>query len=64
MWFNATKTGTYSGQCAEFCGLSHAEMRMRVVAESEADFEAWIQDQLQGGAPPPAPGGTPGADGE
>jgi len=50
MWFNATKPGTYSGQCAEFCGLSHADMRMSVVAESEEDFEAWIQDQLQGGA--------------
>jgi cytochrome c oxidase subunit 2 len=50
MWFNATKTGTYSGQCAEFCGLSHADMRMSVVAESEQDFQAWVQDELQGGA--------------
>jgi cytochrome c oxidase subunit 2 len=50
MWFNATKTGTYAGQCAEFCGLSHADMRMSVVAESEEDFDAWVADQLEGGA--------------
>ncbi len=33
------------GQCAEFCGLSHADMRMRVFVESEADFAEWIAHQ-------------------
>jgi cytochrome c oxidase subunit 2 len=50
MWFNATKPGSYSGQCAEFCGLGHADMRLVVVAESEEDFQAWVADQLAGGA--------------
>ena len=45
-WFNATEADTYSGQCAEFCGLGHAEMRLVVVAESEADFQAWVDEQL------------------
>ena len=49
MWFNATKVGSYSGQCAEFCGFQHADMRLIVVAESEEDFEAWVADQLEGG---------------
>ncbi len=49
MWFNATRVGSYSGQCAEFCGLQHADMRLIVVAESEEDFEAWVADQLEGG---------------
>ncbi len=49
MWFNATKVGSYSGQCAEFCGFQHADMRLIVVAESEEDFEAWVVDQLEGG---------------
>ncbi len=55
MWFNATKVGSYSGQCAEFCGVSpegtegHWSMRLTVVAESEEDFEAWVADQLEGG---------------
>ena len=49
MWFNATKVGSYSGQCAEFCGFQHADMRLIVVAESEEDFAAWVADQLEGG---------------
>jgi len=49
MWFNATKIGSYSGQCAEFCGFQHADMRLIVMAESEEDFEAWVADQLEGG---------------
>jgi len=36
---------TYSGQCSEFCGLSHANMRFKVVAESPADFAAWVANQ-------------------
>ena len=41
----ASKAGTYTGQCAEYCGLSHANMRLRVVAESEADYDAWVSQQ-------------------
>lgn len=33
------------GQCAEFCGISHANMRMRAVVQSEQDFRAWIERQ-------------------
>ena len=51
MWFNATEPGTFAGQCAEFCGappggVGHAGMKFTVVAESEADFDAWAQEQL------------------
>ena len=28
----ADKPGTYYGQCTEYCGLSHANMRLRVIA--------------------------------
>ena len=59
MWFNATKPGTYSGQCAEFCGLGHADMRLTVVAESQEDFQAWIDQQLSGGGTSRAPQGAP-----
>ena len=39
MWFNATEPGIYSGQCAEFCGVAHAEMRFVVVVhESQQDL--------------------------
>lgn len=41
------KPGTYLGQCAEFCGLSHANMRLRVIAERPADFARWVAAQKQ-----------------
>ncbi len=45
IWFTADSAGLYLGQCAEFCGLSHALMKMELVAESPADFEAWANAQ-------------------
>ena len=38
--------GMYMGQCAEFCGESHANMRTRVFVDTEEDFEAWVAQQL------------------
>ena len=59
MWFNATKVGSYSGQCAEFCGFQHADMRLIVVAESEEDFQEWVRDQLEGGGAASSGSGEP-----
>lgn len=38
----ATKAGTYRGQCAEFCGASHALMAFPAIAMEPADFDAWL----------------------
>jgi cytochrome c oxidase subunit 2 len=35
----------FFGVCAEFCGLAHADMRLRVFVDAEADFEAWAASQ-------------------
>lgn len=48
----ADEPGVYRGQCTEFCGLSHAYMRMRVVALAPDDYAAWVEDQQQGAAVP------------
>jgi cytochrome c oxidase subunit II len=48
----ADAPGVYRGQCTEFCGLSHAYMRMRVVALEPADYEAWQENQLEGAEVP------------
>jgi cytochrome c oxidase subunit 2 len=53
MRVEADTPGDYSGQCAEFCGLSHANMRLRVIADSPTDFEAWVANQQRDSAPPP-----------
>jgi cytochrome c oxidase subunit 2 len=49
---SADKPGTYLGQCAEYCGLSHANMRFRVIAKSPADFDQWLTEQKQGPVQP------------
>ena len=36
---------TYLGQCAEFCAISHANMRLRVRTLTAADFERWVAEQ-------------------
>jgi cytochrome c oxidase subunit II len=51
--FSATKPGRYEGQCAEFCGYQHANMRTALTAVSDGDFDAWRAHE-QGGARQPA----------
>jgi cytochrome c oxidase subunit 2 len=48
----ADEPGEYYGQCVEFCGLSHANMRMRAIALSPADWEAWVAAQQKPAAQP------------
>lgn len=45
MWLQADEPGVYYGQCAEYCGTSHANMRMRVQVVSQAEFDAWVQQR-------------------
>lgn len=54
-WLMTSETGTYDGQCAEFCGTQHANMKFRVIVQSPQDYQAWLANQA---APPvePAPG--------
>jgi len=52
LWFTPTETGTFLGQCAEFCGLSHAKMRFRVIVHSAEDYAAWVAS-AQADAPTP-----------
>jgi cytochrome c oxidase subunit II len=57
-----SKPGIYAGQCTEFCGLSHAYMRMETIVLKRADFDAWVANQL---APYQSPAeGTLAKDGE
>ena len=37
--------GEYWGQCAEFCGASHANMGMRAIVQTAADFDRWVAQQ-------------------
>lgn len=52
MIFTPDSVGTYLGQCAELCGLQHANMHMKLYVMEPADFEAWVAAQK---APPAEP---------
>lgn len=57
----ADTPGEYYGQCTEYCGTSHANMRFRVFVDTPAAFKAWTAHQLEG---PVRPAGGPAAAGE
>jgi cytochrome c oxidase subunit 2 len=41
----ADTPGEYYGQCTEFCGTSHANMRFRVFVDTPEDFAKWVAHQ-------------------
>jgi cytochrome c oxidase subunit 2 len=43
----ADRAGVFRGQCSEFCGLQHANMAFRVVAEEPGRFQAWLAAQAR-----------------
>jgi cytochrome c oxidase subunit 2 len=50
--FQADTPGTYRGQCAEFCGVQHARMAFVVIAQPQAEYEAWAERQRASAKPP------------
>ncbi len=45
-WIEASNPGTWTGQCTEYCGVQHAKMLLKVVADTPAGFAAWQAHQL------------------
>jgi cytochrome c oxidase subunit 2 len=45
LWLKADQPGYYYGQCAEYCGDSHAIMRFRIVALSPSEYVKWLDNQ-------------------
>jgi cytochrome c oxidase subunit 2 len=45
MWIDPRQEGIFLGNCAEYCGMQHANMLLRVVVETPADFEKWAAAQ-------------------
>src|SRR6476659_6860793 len=43
MWIAPGEPGTYLGNCAEYCGMQHARMLLRVVVHTPQDFEQWVK---------------------
>jgi cytochrome c oxidase subunit II len=52
IWMQADVPGRYLGACAEYCGSEHAWMRIVVVAQPQAEFDAWQKHELEAALPP------------
>jgi cytochrome c oxidase subunit II len=57
MALRVDRTGTFDGVCTQYCGLQHAWMRQRIVAEPRELFDAWVAAQR---APAVVTAGSPG----
>jgi cytochrome c oxidase subunit 2 len=47
LWLQADEVGTYWGECAEYCGFQHAQMRLVVRAVPGGEFDAWLSASRQ-----------------
>jgi len=45
MWLDPHRPGLYLGQCAQYCGVQHAKMLLRVYVDSRPDFDRWVEEQ-------------------
>jgi cytochrome c oxidase subunit 2 len=45
MWIDPREPGVYLGNCAEYCGTQHANMLLRVIAQTEDEFKKWAAEQ-------------------
>jgi len=54
MWIDPQKPGLYLGQCAQFCGIEHAKMLLRVYVDTPDQFAAWVKSQQPPGNQDPA----------
>jgi cytochrome c oxidase subunit II len=50
--FTADEHGRYRGQCAQLCGIQHANMALSIVADEPEEFSAWMSDQRRDAEPP------------
>jgi cytochrome c oxidase subunit 2 len=44
-WIDPHTPGLFVGQCAEFCGVQHAWMLLRVIVHPKDEFDAWVAEQ-------------------
>jgi cytochrome c oxidase subunit 2 len=59
--FVPMQTGTYLGECSEYCGQEHARMRFLLVVETPQQFTAWIDNQEKPAAQPTGAAAVAGA---
>jgi cytochrome c oxidase subunit 2 len=63
MHFKAEKTGSFHGQCYQFCGLRHSDMLFTLEVKSQSEYDQWLRDtkRAQGVTAPGDNASLPGA---
>lgn len=62
MTIEADSPGTYYGQCSQYCGMSHANMRLRAVALTPDAYQSWLTQQAEPAVTPTATDAQAGLD--
>jgi cytochrome c oxidase subunit 2 len=60
LWLQADEAGRFRGQCAEFCGLQHANMAFFIVAQQHEEFDNWLATQAAPADEPESPAAESG----
>jgi cytochrome c oxidase subunit 2 len=45
MWMEPQRTGVFLGQCAQYCGIQHAKMLLRISVDGPEEFASWVRAQ-------------------
>jgi cytochrome c oxidase subunit 2 len=54
IWIDPREPGVYLGQCAQYCGVQHAKMLLRVNVDAPEDFARWVAEQRRPAVQDPA----------
>src|SRR5712691_10617319 len=49
IWMDPQEVGVYVGQCAQYCGMQHTKMLLRVYVDSKEQFDQWVQEERKPG---------------
>jgi cytochrome c oxidase subunit 2 len=50
MWFDANRPGSYTLECAQFCGTDHSRMGGRLIVMTGQDYARWLAGTQDGGS--------------
>jgi cytochrome c oxidase subunit II len=45
VWFTPTSTGEWNIACSQLCGLAHYRMRGIYAVQSQAEYDAWLEEE-------------------
>ena len=47
LWLKPEKVGTYNVFCSQYCGTGHSNMLAKLIVMPQAEYQAWVTEQLE-----------------